>query len=117
MRWFGRAYGAAYEDDSAPVPVPVGMHCKRCDEAFTADSDGFLMTYWDADKGAHDIGMHYECHMRQIIGGLNHLLGICTCCGGDAPPDPPALSKRQAAQAAVQYWNAMRLMALRKNQD
>lgn len=47
---------------------------------------------------------HYECSMRAIVGGLNHLKGKCICCGGTEPPDPPEMSSREAAKAAVQFW-------------
>lgn len=48
--------------------------------------------------------VHMECYARSIIGGVNHQAGRCTCCGGSEPPDPPGLTRRQAAQAAVRYW-------------
>lgn len=51
---------------------------------------------------------HPECAMRAIIGGLNHLLGRCSCCGGSEPPDPPEMTRREAAQAAVAYWQTGR---------
>ncbi len=47
---------------------------------------------------------HWECGCRAVIGGLNHLLGKCSCYGGDLPPDPPELTQRQAALAAVLCW-------------
>lgn len=47
---------------------------------------------------------HEECSIRAVIGGLNHLMGSCTCCGGTEPPDPPRLGKREAAKQAVMYW-------------
>ena len=47
---------------------------------------------------------HYECALRSVIGGYNHLRGRCTCCGGTLPPDPPELSKRDAARVAVAFW-------------
>lgn len=46
---------------------------------------------------------HVECFMRMLIGGLNHLRGDCTCCGGSEPPDPPDVSVRDAARAAVAF--------------
>jgi hypothetical protein len=49
--------------------------------------------------------VHYDCHLRSIIGGLNHLRGRCTCYGGTEPPDPPDLTRREAARQAVAYWN------------
>jgi hypothetical protein len=51
--------------------------------------------------------MHIECGARGILGGLNHMLGHCTCCGGTSDPDPPGLTKRQAAIAAFQYWRLL----------
>lgn len=49
---------------------------------------------------------HDECMLRQVLGGLNHLKGKCTCCGGTLPPDPPGMSKRDAARAACEYWRS-----------
>jgi hypothetical protein len=43
---------------------------------------------------------HALCQLRQLVGGLNHLRGTCTCCGGTDDPDPPGLSRRNAAIAA-----------------
>lgn len=48
--------------------------------------------------------MHWECGLRMAVGGLNHQLGRCSCCGGTEPPDPPELSRRQAARAAVKHY-------------
>jgi hypothetical protein len=49
---------------------------------------------------------HRDCAIREVIGGLNHLRGLCSCCGGSAPPDPPELTRREAARQAAQYWTA-----------
>ena len=32
---------------------------------------------------------------------LNPLRGVCTCYGGSEPPDPPDMTLREAARAAV----------------
>ncbi len=50
---------------------------------------------------------HRACAARGVIGGLNHLLGRCSCCGGDQPPDPPELTRHQAARAALAYWEIL----------
>lgn len=47
---------------------------------------------------------HWECWQREVIGGVNHLRGTCTCCGGNEPPDPPELTRREAAKAAVAMY-------------
>jgi hypothetical protein len=45
--------------------------------------------------------VHHECFFRAISGGANHIRGSCTCCGGTEPPDPPGLTRREAAREAV----------------
>lgn len=50
--------------------------------------------------------MHWECGLRSVVGGLNHLNGQCSCCGGALPPDPDGMTRRQAARAAAQAWMA-----------
>ena len=47
---------------------------------------------------------HWECGLRSVAGGLNHLRGLCSCCGGTEEPDPPEMSRREAAQAAAKEW-------------
>jgi hypothetical protein len=91
--WFGPRYGALYERDSDPVPTPVGDECIHCGEAIVEGDGGFV-----------NPSAHYECFFRSIVGGVNHQLGRCTCCGGTLPPDPPELSAREAARKAVKLW-------------
>lgn len=95
MHWFGRDPWAPLCDDCPKVATPVGHPCGWCTEPIRDGDDGVFID---------SLAFHYECNLRQIIGGLNHLMGICSCCGGAAEPDPPELSKRQAAQAAIAYW-------------
>jgi hypothetical protein len=52
-------------------------------------------------------GMHRECGLRSIFGGANHLLKQCTCSGGTLDPDPPHLTKRQAAEVATAIFAAL----------
>lgn len=109
MKWFGKAYGAPYERDTEHVPTPVGETCIHCDEPIAELDDGLLVPHFDAittpwSPLARHAPYHYECHMRGIIGGINHLRGRCQCCGGSEPPDPPDLTKREAACAAAAYF-------------
>lgn len=76
--------------------------CPHCDEAI----DGVPRYVPDA-AGAR-MAWHDACFRRLVIGGLNHLRGDCSCCGGSEPPDPPELSRRQAALAAVAYFESRR---------
>jgi hypothetical protein len=48
--------------------------------------------------------VHWECGLRAVIGGLNHLTARCTCCGGTDPPDPAGMTAREAARAAAEWW-------------
>ncbi len=50
--------------------------------------------------------VHWECGLRAVVGGLNHLNGLCSCCGGTLPPDPEGMTRREAARAAAQAWIA-----------
>jgi len=102
MKWFGKPGGAAFEADTPHVETPVGEACARCDEPIEAGDDGVLM--WHIGGGYRPL--HYECQLRQIVGGLNHQMGRCYCCGGDQPPDPPGSTKREAARAATSYYHA-----------
>jgi hypothetical protein len=47
---------------------------------------------------------HLECQIRSLLGGVNHLEGRCTCCGGTQPPDPPDVTRREAAILAERAW-------------
>lgn len=104
MKWFGKAYGAAYERDTEHVPTPVAAPCQHCGELVTEHDDGFVQDVSDIEC----IAYHYECHMRGFIGGLNHLRGCCQCCGGKEPPDPPGMTRREAARAALDYFQGRR---------
>lgn len=52
---------------------------------------------------------HWECSARAVIGGLNHQQGKCLCCGGTEPPDPPDMTRREAAKAALEWFQTHRL--------
>lgn len=104
MRWFGQPYGAPYEADTEPAPVPVGDRCHWCGESVCEADSGLLVPYYDGKGPPRELPYHYACHFRRIVGGLNHQLGQCTCCGGTEEPDPPGLTRRQAAELATEHW-------------
>jgi hypothetical protein len=49
--------------------------------------------------------MHQECGFRSMVGSLAHVLRRCHCykLGSDLG-DPPGLTKREAALAALTLW-------------
>jgi hypothetical protein len=86
----------------AVVCVSCGFHavrdkCMRCGEGFERD---------EPSEFIHPGFFHIECAARMAIGGMNHLLGRCSCCGGTEPADPPGLSKREAARNALAVFRA-----------
>ena len=71
--------------------------CKLCDEPILPD-EPLSPTLFD---GLH---VHHECGFRAVAGGANHHLKLCTCCGGREPPDPPGMSKREAARWSLKVY-------------
>ena len=96
MNWFG--VKTVYPGERR-VPAPVGVPCGYCEEAVTAEDRG--CTIPDADGG--ELPYHFECHIRLAIGSVAHQRGQCSCSGG-RDHDPPGLTRRQAARAALDYW-------------
>lgn len=79
--------------------VGAVVMCPRCVEPITRDDQVEVL----GDDGSV---MHWECAARMVIGGANHLLGRCTCCGGTEPPDDPNLSRREQARTALAIFRA-----------
>lgn len=98
MRWFGvKAFSLFCASDNK-TPTPVGAKCDWCEERIIADDDGYMMGFEAV------LVWHADCQVRAIIGGANHQIGKCRCCGGSSPPDPPGLTKREAARMAALLW-------------
>jgi hypothetical protein len=77
--------------------------CYRCNEPILPDEP---MEFHYGSAGGY---AHWECAARAVIGGANHLLGRCTCCGGTEPPDDPTLSKREQARTALGIFRAQQV--------
>lgn len=77
--------------------------CGHCREVIGPDDRKREIPGFTCD-GPVVVPYHNECFIRRIVGGLNHQQGRCTCCGGDSPPDPPWMTTRDAARAAINYW-------------
>lgn len=46
---------------------------------------------------------HHECGFRTAMGSLAHMQQRCSCYGG-TEDDPPEMTKRQAARAALEAY-------------
>lgn len=73
--------------------IPI---CLRCEEPILSGESYVPVNTWGGKAY-----MHRECALRSIIGGANHINKLCRCCGGSLDPDPPGLTLREAARAAV----------------
>lgn len=96
-RWFGKRYPAPAYEPQYQMPTPVGVDCCHCDEPVAAGDDGWMYSNGPV--------AHRECYMRAIVGSVEHQQKpLCdrTC------RDDPRLTKRQAAKAALEYWEANR---------
>ena len=71
--------------------------CPHCDEEITGDDFDF--------STANKIRFHLNCFLRGIIGSVAHIEKRCSCfVPGSDEADPPGMTKRQAAEAAVKLY-------------
>lgn len=103
-------------DWEAQVDTPVGELCGFCEEAIAEGQAGTYQSFMTMIPNSDDSSgqpqlfatsrpVHYECQMRQVIGSLAHVQGTCSCkIPGSNELDPPGMTRRQAALAAVLAW-------------
>lgn len=96
--WDGTPAGEELER----VPVPIGELCSWCEEPFAEPDTGILMIHLAGDGTAAWRGQHRCCHLRQVFGSVSCQMGHGP--GGICRGDDPALTKRQAAEAAVAFF-------------
>lgn len=80
------------------------MSCPYCDEPIGPFE--LTDTVNDFEKGP--VRWHWECAARMVVGSVGHQKRKCGCYGG-AEDDPPNMTKRQAAGAALRYFHNMNL--------
>ena len=81
--------------------VAPPLVCFRCDEWIAPTDSGVVQALVNSD-GPACIAYHYECHARMVLGSLGHQQGRCSCFGG-TDEDPPEMTPRQAARAALAF--------------
>jgi len=73
------------------------MICQHCEEDILPGEES------NAIQGSN---LHCECALRSIIGSVAHIERRCGCyVKGSTEHDPPGLTLRQSARAAVVAWN------------
>ena len=135
-RWFGPSWGAPVNEPELEIAVPIGVPCAYCEEPFVAGDQGLTMLHFGivlpddveqlhATKSDYERELwlnkrmlgkhrpeHLDCRMVAVIGHvscqLNHPHDPRGVCPGDAPRDPPGLTRREAARLAVRMWEQRR---------
>lgn len=101
MTWFGASWGSPLNEFCEQQGTPVGEPCLHCEEPIERWASGVVLTCIQQQAGTRRRRpQHLECFLRGILGSVGHLQRRCSCYGGQ-DEDPPNLSKRDAARAAV----------------
>lgn len=112
-------------DDAEPWPESVvGWICMHCEEPVVEGESGLVIPCVrqgppgpDGEPGrpvSNPEAVHKECHIRSIMGSVEHLEGRCGTCNGVAPDGPhrhPAdmMSYRDQARAVIAWLATNRL--------
>ena len=80
--------------------------------SYTNDGTLTLMDPNEPGMEGEDVWWHQPCFFRSVIGSVGHLLGRCSCFGGDVE-DPDGMTKRQAARAAYETWREIHRGSIR----
>ncbi|MGE5611047.1 MAG: hypothetical protein ACM359_17485 [Bacillota bacterium] len=100
------------ESETLPrVQTPVGSHCLWCAEPIREGDGGYMVP----SIGQTDQPCHLACFIRQLVGSVAHQQRQCSCYGGSGEDDP-ALTRRQAAQAAFEEYMRAKVVVFVKDQ-
>jgi hypothetical protein len=90
------------------VDPPEGEQCTECREAIEAGDNGVILEAGPMVGSPRGV-YHLACYMRPFIGSVAHIEGRCHCYfPGAQETDDPKLTRRQAAQAALEAWERRR---------
>ncbi len=96
-----KAFGPPHAHHSLEVcPTPVGKPCLHCEEKFVEGDQGFMMDCSHEIDPSGEVGQHRECQFRTLFGSVGHQQKKCSCFGG-TEEDPPNMTPREAAKAAM----------------
>lgn len=98
MKSFGEGWAPP---EMERVSTPVGSLCLYCQEPIAEGDQGVVMPFYSVN-GASEVAQHRACVVRTVIGSVGHLKKKCTCYGG-TEEDPPDMTRRQGAEAAMLY--------------
>jgi hypothetical protein len=102
MKYFGWLHNAPIYQDMELAARPMGEKCGHCGEVIADTDDGFIVPGF----GSGATPFHRACFLRGIIGSVAHQQSRCMCfVPGSTAEDDPALTPRQAAEAALAYFD------------
>jgi len=101
VKFFGRR--PAVCDDDQRIAAPTCAPCAHCGEAIGKQDDGFAIPSYDGGDILIMAPFHRACFLRGIVGSVAHQRRECSCFGG-LGEDDPKLTRREAAQAALDLW-------------
>jgi len=100
MMWFGKWHPAPAYSDCPQTETPAGRACVYCDELIAVGEDG-----WIYDNGSVH---HRECQFRAVVGSVAHQQKRCSCFGGNGTDKEDGMTRREGAQAALDYHEGRR---------
>jgi hypothetical protein len=103
--YFGECWNPHVAKSHEKTPAPVGEPFSYCDELIKEGEQGFVVPHVGSSEDHSFRPVHLDCFLRQIYGSLGHLQKKCSCYGGNEE-DPPGMTKRQAAVAAVVFYES-----------
>lgn len=81
------------------------MKCQWCKEEILPDEESLIDEVLPSGEVVKKpLPFHRECQFRVCCGSAGHIKKACSCYGGNEE-DPPGVSKREAARAAVRAWD------------
>lgn len=109
LRWFGRAFDSPMYEGMPEVPAPIGEPCLMCQEPILEGEPGVTMPHVLSRDGAGEHRLvikpqHIECHIRSIVGGLDHQAGTCFCVTGEHAPDSGLTYRQESIRVLEQFW-------------
>lgn len=112
ITWFGPTWESQLNKESPEVPAPIGAACTFCHEMIVEGESGVMMNTVGISSHITHYPYHLECHLRTVVGGINHQLHLCRCFKGTKPSDPEGMPPRIAAKAAVDLYYSRSQAAL-----
>jgi len=104
MNFFGPPWDTPLAEKGEFRPTPVGDFCFRCHEMLVEGDRGMFEVVISALSPAMERPVHRECSLRAVVGGIAHVEGRCTCCGGTADPDDGLNYRESARRVWLATW-------------